>query len=319
MRSYSGHCEEWAANSSPSTTKQPQYKKILGKSLFRLWLLRHKRPPTRRSFLAMTAYLIIGALFFIKAPIVSAEEWVFLPVTPLFQPLIGDPREPQTSVLAYTSQNRFEGAIGTTLELLRYSASDETRWGWGILGSGFILLDQYGATFPLRGSDWFAGMYLSESSGVFSHRLEFVHQSSHLGDSLEGIQEPAMYNGENFNLTTAFQPSEDLRLYAGLGAWENLYPADKAFFASLGTEIYSSPLDFIGTFLRGYATFHLKWKAQAAGALNKTAQVGFQWKFEKGESRAIRLALIYYNGLYEFGQFYQAPDEHWAVGIYFDP
>ena len=128
-----------------------------------------------------------------------------------------------------------------------------------------------------------------------------------------------IYNGENFNFTTSFQPSEDLRLYAGIGAWENLYPYDNAFFASLGTEIYSLPMDFIGTFLRGYGTFHLKWKAQAEGVLNKTAQLGIQWKFKKEESRALRLALVYYNGLSEFGQFYRTPDEHWAIGIYFDP
>ncbi len=275
--------------------------------------------PKIKSLLFLVPWWLIAFVLFWPVTAIAEEQWVFLPVHPLFQPLIGDPREPQTNVIAYTNQAQFEGAIGTTLELLQHSPSDKTQWGWGVLGSGFILLGVEGVAFPLRANDWYAGMYLSESSGLFSHRLEFVHQSSHLGDSYEGSQEPMIYNGENFNFTTSFQPSENLRVYAGIGAWENLYPNDNAFFASLGTEIYSPPLDFIGTVLRGYGTFHLKWKAQASGTLNKTAQIGLQWKFKKDESRALRLALVYYNGLSEFGQFYQALDEHWAVGVYFDP
>src|SRR5579872_5299997 len=104
------------------------------------------------------------ALLFLFPLAAWAEEnqWVFLPVRPLFQPLIGDPREPQTGVIAYTSQSQFEGAFGTTLELLRYSPPDKTQWGWGVLGSGFILLGVEGVAFPLRANDWYAGMYLSE-------------------------------------------------------------------------------------------------------------------------------------------------------------
>jgi hypothetical protein len=289
------------------------------RNYLKLRLLRHKRPPIRRSFLAMTAILIIGALF-AGAPISSAEEpWIFLPVTPLFQPLIGDPRMPHTGIIAYTSQNRFEGAIGATVEMLRYSPPDQTRWAFGFFGSGFIWLDQYGATFPMRDSDWYAGFYLSQATGPFSYCLEAVHQSSHLGDSLDGLQDPLLYNGEYLNFTASFQPSEDLRLYAGGGAWTHLEPPDKSFFASLGTEIYSAPIDLGGTFLRGYGTLHLKWKDQAGGTLNKTVQLGVQWKFKKEESRALRFALVYYNGNHEFGQFYQDRDEHLGIGVYFDP
>ena len=249
----------------------------------------------------------------------AQESWEFLPGPPLFHPIIADPREPQTSVLAYTSQTRFEGAIGTTFELLRYNSADQTQWGWDIFGSGFILLDQEGAAFPMRGNDWYAGLSLSETSGAFSHRLEFVHQSSHLGDSLEGQQEPIIYNGENFNFTTSFNPVPELRLYAGIGVWENLFPYDKAFFASVGTEIYSPPANFIGTQIRAYGAFHLKWKGQAGGVLNKTTQWGIQLKFSPEDSRAVRLALVFYDGNSEYGQFYQTHDNHWAVGVYFDP
>ena len=261
-------------------------------------------------------------LFFLLLSGFSRAEqgnWTFLPAHLLFQPLIGDPREPNTSIIAYLNQSRYEGSVGTAFDLLRYDAPDQSHWGWGVQGTGYILLDEQGATFPMQVNDWHAAMFLCESSGAFSHRFEFEHQSSHLGDALEGSQEPIIYNGENFNWTTSFKPAEDLRFYSGVGVWDNLFPPDNAFFASLGTEAYSAPLDLIGTQLRGYLTFHLKYKAQAGGVLNKTLQLGFQWKFKKEESRAIRLALVYYNGNSEYGQFYLQKDEHLGIGVYFDP
>ena len=249
----------------------------------------------------------------------SAEEWVFLPPAPLFKTLIGDPREPYTGITAYGNQTRFEGAVGASFEFLRYSPPDQTQWGWGVFGEGFILLDENGATFPMRDGDWYAGMYLSEASGPFSHRLDFEHFSSHLGDSLEGLRIPVFLSRENFNLTSSFQPFEELRIYARVGDWENIYPrGSDPFFCSAGTEIYSPPTDFIGTFLRGYLTADFQWKGETQ-SLNKNFELGFQWKSKKEDSRDVRLAFLYYNGHSDFGQFYQDFDEHWAIGLYFDP
>jgi len=253
-------------------------------------------------------------------PDVQAQEWVFLPPAPLFKTLIGAPREPITGITAYGNQTRYEGAVGATFEFLRYTPSDQTQWGWGVFGDGFILLDEDGATFPMRDGDWHAGMYLSEASGSFSHRLEFLHQSSHLGDSLQGIQVPIFFSRENINFTSSFQPFEELRLYANIGDWENIFPrGEDPFFCSAGTELYSPATDLAGTFLRAYLTADFQWKGEAGGSLNKNFELGFQWKFKKEESRDVRLALVYYNGHSDFGQFYQQPDEHWGIGFYFDP
>ncbi len=247
------------------------------------------------------------------------KPWVFLPGPPQFNPLLADPREPQTSIIAHTNQSRFEGAVGAQLEILRYNDPGGTHWAAGLFGSGFILLDENGATFPARANDWVAGLDLSESTGILSHRLEFLHQSSHLGDSLEGVQEPIIYNGENFNYVCSLQPWENLRFYAGIGAWENLFPPDNAFFAPFGVEVFSPPLGFIGTYMRGYTACHLEWKGQAGGQWDGAFQWGIQWKWKKNEPRAVRLALVYYDGNYQFGQFYLRHDSHLGIGIYFDP
>jgi hypothetical protein len=275
------------------------------------------------------------------------DPWVFLPGTPQFAPLIGDPLEPHTGLEVYTiknrpeskplvevpkappspfstpetdnNQTRFEGAVGGTMEIARCQPVSQVHWGFGLFGAGFILLDENGASFPMRAGDWYAGFYASESFGWFENRLQLEHQSSHLGDSLQDVREVIIFNGENVNITTAFKPGDWLRLYAGAGYWINFYPPENTWFGSLGAELYSPFFDLAGTLLRGYSTVDLNWKTPAGGTLNKNIQVGLQWKFEKQQTRAIRIALVYYNGNSKFGQFYEDPDEHWGFGFYFDP
>jgi hypothetical protein len=280
-----------------------------------------KTPSGKNILLGILVFLapwcLDGGIVFSPSP-VQAEQWMFLPSAPLFQSFIGDPREPYTGITAYGNQSRFEGAVGQTFEFLRYSPPDKTRWGWGVFGQGYILLDENGATFPMRAGDWYAGMYVSETSGDLSHRLEFEHQSAHLGDSLQGLREPFFFSRENFNYTFSCRPGDSCGFYAGLGAWENMYPKGRALFASLGTEIYSPAADVGGTFFRGYAAGDLKW-LQETEVVDQAYQLGIQWKFKKEESRDVRLALLYYNGDSEFGQFYRDHDEHWGFGLYFDP
>jgi len=243
---------------------------------------------------------------------------MFLPAEPLFKTLIADPREPCTGITAYGNQSRFEGAVGTAFEFLRYVPNDGTQWGWGVFGDGFILLDENGATFPMRGGDWHVGMYICESTGPISHRLEFEHQSAHLGDSLQDSREPIFFSRENLNYVFSWQPQEYFRLYAGIGAWYNMYPRGLALFSSLGLEFYTPATNLGGALFRGYATGDLKW-VQETEATNKSFQLGLQLKFDQHEDRDVRLALLYYDGNSEFGQFYRDHDEHWGFGIYFDP
>ena len=249
----------------------------------------------------------------------DGEKWIFLPDSPLFQPLIGDPRERFTSLILYSNKNLFEGDVGGTIEFARHLGPDKTQWAGGIYGSGTILFDEAGGVYPMRAGDWFVGLYLSESSGLFSNRIAFEHESSHLGDSLQGVLAPIIYNGENFNFTDSFQPSEYVRFAAQVGAWVSGLPEDKNFFEALEGELYTPGFYLGGTYTRGYATAHFKWKDEAGGVLNKSLQLGLQFEFKKGETRDLRFALVYFDGNSEFGQFYLSRDEHVGIGVYFDP
>ena len=147
------------------------------------------------------------------------------------------------------------------MELARYKPLDGTEWGWGFFGAGYILLSEYGATFPMRAGDWVAGTYVREKSGPYSFRLEFEHQSAHLGDSLQGTSTlPIFYSRENLNLSASYDAATWLRFYGNIGFWENIAPPDKLFFASVGAEVYSPSVNFGRSCLRGYGTYNFKHK-----------------------------------------------------------
>jgi hypothetical protein len=286
-------------------------------------------------------YLVLFLIFSLEACLSrlwAGEELRFLPNDLVFQPLIGDPREPHNEIRIQNGMNPYDGAIGSTIELLQWKPADQSRWGWGILGAGFIGLGSVTDAsaypdrvvhrdgfdifnnFPERVSDWHLGTYFSQSSGEFSHRLEYLHISSHLGDELFGYVPRFIYTRESFRLTSSFQPSSEFRFYAGVGYWGHIDPEEKPFFMHAGTEIYSPSFGFIaGTTGRGYFTYDLKIKDEAGGVVNHAFQLGLQWKWKKETSQAIRFAVLYYNGNSEYGQFYKQRDDHWGFGIFFDP
>ncbi len=249
------------------------------------------------------------------------DQLLFLPTQPVFNQIIGDPREPQNYLIANLSYPRFEGAIGPTLEFLQWRPSDGSRWGWGIMGASFIELDSLGNfVYPERVSDWYLGMYFSESSGDFSHRFEYMHVSSHLGDELFNFIPRIIYTRESFRWTTSWKPSESFRLYAGVGYYPHIAPAEPPLFAHAGLEFYSDYFGFLlGSVGRAYFTYDVKAKEEAGGVVNQNFQWGIQWKWKKETHQALRFALSYYNGNSEYGQFYQTNDNHWGAGIYFDP
>lgn len=260
------------------------------------------------------------------APLLAESDWSFLPAGTVFKPLIGEPREPIMGLIAHLEQQRYEGQIGISIELVRYSPADDDQIAWGLFALGNILLDQDGATFPMLDGDFYIGTYFSGSFGIFSARLEALHESTHLGDSFEGTsQVPLYYNQtvtytrENVNGTVSLQPLDEFRLYAGAGIWDlSLYEGvSNPMFASFGTELYSPSWSIDRSSMRLYATGSLQWVGDES-VWDKEIQLGVQWKGSKDSSRDIRFAVIYYNGNSQFGQFYNVPDEHWALATFFD-
>lgn len=96
-------------------------------------------------------------------------------------------------IVAYLNQLNYEGQIGGTLEMVRYSPPDDTQYGWGLFALGDILLGEDGATFPMLDGDFYIGTYISGIFGDFSVRFEALHESTHLGDSFQGSNQVPLF------------------------------------------------------------------------------------------------------------------------------
>lgn len=262
----------------------------------------------------------------------SAGDWSFLPAATIFKPTLGDPRECETGLIGYLDQVQYEGQVGEYMELIRYSPEENTQFAWGLFASGFILLGEDGATFPMKAGDWYVGTYFSAVLDDFSMKLATLHESGHLGDSYQATNVPApnggyyplysipipiFYSRENVNYTLSWQPSDSFRLYAGAGDWFDINPSGDPFFAFVGTEIYSPYWNIDNSNMRAYFTAHSRYEAEILN-WNSEFQLGLQWKKTKTGGRDIRFALIYYVGDNAFAQFYNTPDTHWGLATFFD-
>ncbi len=290
------------------------------------------------SFLKIKQLLLFLILCLGTAPLCAGSaDWSFLPASTVFKPLIGESREPLMGIVAYLDQLGYEGQVGGTVELVRYSPQDDTRFAWGLFALGDILLGEDGATFPMKDADFYIGTYFSGQLGDFSFRVEGLHESTHLGDSyqttvqtsqgdyLDSSQIPLYYNQEvtytreNVNGTISIQPSEFFRLYAGAGVWDIplIEGVSDPIFTSFGTEVYSPYWPVDHSAMRAYLTGSLQWKGDQE-IWDMEVQLGLQWKAFAAADRALRVAVLYYTGDSQFGQFYNVPDTHLALASFFD-
>ena len=253
-----------------------------------------------------------------------ADRWDFLPAEPLFNPLIGDLREPQYTIIAPLNKAAYDGDIGQTFDFIQWQSDESTKWAWGINGASFLELGSKGnAEFPLLVSDWYLGTYFSEKSGNLSNRLEFEHVSSHLGDFyFNSSVERIIYSRESLRIISSYDFSQNFRVYGGPCYWTHLSPdsGDPRLFFQAGAELYSGYYNFfLGLHLRGYATYNIEVLGEAGGVVNQTIEAGLQWRWKKDSHQSLRTAALYYTGNNLYGQFYQNPDSYFGLGIFFDP
>ena len=289
----------------------------------------------KRKSMTKTLKTIIVTLFFIgfiKTSAAQEEKWIFLPPTNLFKPLLADLREPAIGLTASNNLTRYDLSLGGSLDLIQWKPSGGNLWAMGILGACYLNIIRYDwASYRLEDGDSWYGFYASQSSGNFTNRLEFRHGSSHLGDTLFGNQTLSFY-GQTFvdqtaipyerdliQFTDAYQPCDSFRIYGGLGYWLDAVPSIQPFFVHLGTELFSPCFNLGVSFLCGYFAYDLKIGDQSGGIADQNFQLGVRYKLSAKNQSFLRLALTYYNGVNEFGQFYQQNDTHWGLGLFLDP
>jgi hypothetical protein len=260
--------------------------------------------------------LVLAVAFMALFPttlLANSSETVFLPATSLFPILTADPREARISISRRLGKNEWEGSLGRVFEVVRWRRG-ETLAAWGVSGAAFAWLDQHGSSFPMRANDWWIGTYLARSSGRLSHRIEYTHVSTHLGDALFGVRERIVYSREMVRLLVSVSDARRGRFYLGFASWVKTIPKEKSGFVQAGLE-----RSFVlGKSASLVISYDLKAKQEARGAFNHSLRLDGRLRPAGVDSTGVRLGLGWTSGLSEYGQFYRERERVWTVGLYFD-
>lgn len=115
-----------------------------------------------------------------------------LPETPMFAPMLADPRQPRFSVSYLNYQNptrTFNAASVAFGEYFGFASGFDGRNGSaqvGLQGAVFALFDLDSASKDLVNADYWIGLPFTYRRGRLSYVARVYHQSSHLGDEFFG-------------------------------------------------------------------------------------------------------------------------------------
>ncbi len=262
----------------------------------------------------------------------SPSRYVGLPEEELFQPLLGDPKEPRTfaTVLHVHAGDKSTtvGAVGFGERLgiiERRGLTPTAGWQFGLAGGVFAQFDLETDSSDLINADYVIGLPFTWRRGTWSGRVSLYHQSSHLGDEFLLHQKP-----ERINLS--FEAIEvlvarDLGPWRFFGGGEYLIDPEPATLASgvlhAGVE-YRHPRRSIGIGRLGGG----RW----VGAIDMKALEEHAWKVawslraglelspvdtRPGTRRRWSLMLEIYEGPSPWGQFYETDASYVGLGIHY--
>lgn len=268
-------------------------------------------------------YLAVSLAF--DAADAFGGTWRFAaPQQRLFRPALADPTEAR---LAITSNlgDRLNGDIGGSWEAADYAwdADSGLRFRTGIHAGVFSRLRWSGTTFPLETVDYLIGFHADLGNDRLSGRFEYAHVSAHLADGYDGPGRAMTYSREHFTLYGArgmrFGPGVAIgsaRVYGSLRWSNHAIPDVRRWRVQAGAELVSRPLTGMDGATRAYLACDVRLFRDGDLSVNRTAHAGLM--FHSGESRGLRLALVYHGGRSEHGQFHHQEDDYAGVGLFFD-
>lgn len=238
---------------------------------------------------------------------------------PLFRPLIADPRS-----LTYSLGWRFNDQV-IEKNVIDISFADRLPiFRWCNLGKlhGDLQLELEGGVWavfdplheeaPLVDADYYVGFPLTYAFKNWAIRFRGYHISTHIGDEFL-INHPHFDRRnpsiEAFDLYISYQPTQDFRLYGGIG-W--LACQDDSFrvgalYAELGVELRLFELGYHDYCNRLYGVpfygMHFRYQSHFKNHLNTTYVLGYEWGKFSGLRHKFRVFLEYHDGYSLDGQF----------------
>lgn len=245
----------------------------------------------------------------------------FLPEKLVYQPYVADPRRPRLSIKwlrGDEGESQVDTAIGgyfPVLSLRRQSALDEESqlalfagvWSrWDIRES----LDQIG-------SDFRGGLSFSYKKNLWALRLQYFHESDHLGDELilRTGRGRINYRRDEISLGLSYTPWTQYRLYAEGGYGFILGKPNNPWRAQVGAEWEGNPWFPLGG--RPFAAADLQTWEESRWDPNLNLQFGVVF-WNEPRSRSLRLSFDVYRGRDPLGEFLRERLRYLTLGFSFD-
>lgn len=244
----------------------------------------------------------------------------FFPSNDVFRPLLADPKERQffMSLLSVkTPAQTFTAwsvGFGESLGLVRWDGKS-FQAQLGFLAGVFSQFNWSTPSKDLINTDFTFGLAATHRWHDFTGRLQYYHQSSHLGDEL-------LLNNPIPRLNYSYEAIEEVlalenslfRIYAGGEYLTSRDPADlKPWNIHWGAELRGGDSP---AFFRPVAGLDITWKQQHSAEYNFSVKAGLEMGKPALRDRHIRLLAEFYDGYSPYGQFFDEKIRYWGAGVY---
>jgi len=263
----------------------------------------------------------------LKESVEPAEHLpAFLPKSPLFQPLLADPRWPHfsASFQRYINNDLLKNvastSFGESIGLYRLRGPLESTIQLGIHAGVFSIFDLDSQSFDLINADYMVGIPLTFKKGNFANMTRIFHQSSHLGDEflLRGqTDERVNLSYESVNNLFSYHLPAGFRIYAGGGYIFHKDPSDLDPWSTQAGMEFRSPWFWLKGALRPVAAVDVQNRQESNWSTDVSARAGIQFENPDFFSRKLQLLFEYYNGKSPNGQFYESNIEYFGLGLHF--
>lgn len=267
----------------------------------------------------------------------STIKGIWFPQSTLvYQPMVADPKNPGNSVGfrwgdEVIGQKVVEVSLGDVFPIFRWREVFPAKGDleFDIVGCAWSLFKMWPDNAPndewaeLVNTDYLLALPLSYAFDKWSFRLQPYHISTHLGD--EFLAKRPFYVRKNPSMEavdffTAYQFTENLRAYAGVG-W--IFHSDQSFPMKPFYVEYGGEARFFGT--RSYyhmlygtpfiALFFRNWQ-ENDWSLDATCALGYEWSKLQGVGRKVRL-FAEYRRAYSDGEFFNQIADFFEIRLYY--
>ncbi|RJP58950.1 MAG: DUF1207 domain-containing protein [Ignavibacteriales bacterium] len=259
--------------------------------------------------------------------IFSQNKFEIFPDDLLIQPFTANIIEPKLGFLFQVGDNELRLDIGNSIDVARYSISENEKVSFGAdLFTYTLLRGETDFHFPVDAVDYLfginAGYKKVDDNFEYGARLRLSHISAHFVDghyshetqSWRDGRNPRVYSRE-FVEIMPYVSWADLRVYMGFTYLINVTPNE------LGKDIYQIGFDYfadnlIGEYFTPFIAYDFKLANLTKYTGNNSLNAGI--KFGKPDGKGLSIYFHYYSGKSVHGEYFDYSKKYTAVGINLD-